>query len=105
MEQSRRACPELVERGRLKITQDASPGYPLSCAAIKKVTTSDRTEAKPKETCCAPVSQTKAAEPVLHTDQLFARIQRLNTYEAKTNTMTTTGSNLSQVLPPPISCE
>jgi hypothetical protein len=26
MEQSRRASPELVERGRLKITQDASPG-------------------------------------------------------------------------------
>jgi hypothetical protein len=25
--QSRRACPELVERGRLRITQDVSPGY------------------------------------------------------------------------------
>jgi hypothetical protein len=25
--QSRRACPELVERGRLKITQDAILGY------------------------------------------------------------------------------
>jgi hypothetical protein len=25
--ESRRACPELVERGRLKITQDAILGY------------------------------------------------------------------------------
>src|SRR5579864_243659 len=40
---------------------------------------------------------------VLHIDQLFARMQRLNTYEAKTNAMTRIGSNLSQVLPPPFS--
>ena len=45
------------------------------------------------------------AERVLHIDHLFARMQRLNTYEAKTNTMTRIGSNLSQVLPPPFSCE
>jgi hypothetical protein len=45
------------------------------------------------------------AEPVLHIDHLFARRQRLNTYEAKTNAMTRIGSNLSQVLPPPFSCE
>ena len=45
------------------------------------------------------------AECVLHIDHLFARMQRLNTYEAKTNTMTRIGSNLSQVLPPPFSCE
>ena len=38
-------------------------------------------------------------------DHLFARMQRLNTYEATTNTMTTIGSNLSQVLPPPFRCE
>jgi hypothetical protein len=42
---------------------------------------------------------------VLHIDHLFARMQRLNTYEAKTNAMTRIGSNLSQVLPPPFSCE
>jgi hypothetical protein len=40
---------------------------------------------------------------VLHIDHLFARMQRLNTYEAKTNAMTRIGSNLSQVLPPPFS--
>ena len=45
------------------------------------------------------------AERVLHIDHLFARMQRLNTYEAKTNAMTRIGSNLSQVLPPPFSCE
>jgi len=43
------------------------------------------------------------AERVLHIDHLFARMQRLNTYEAKTNAMTRIGSNLSQVLPPPFS--
>src|SRR5487761_447864 len=46
-----------------------------------------------------------SAEGVLHIDHLFARMQRLNTYEAKTNAMTRIGSNLSQVLPPPFSCE
>jgi hypothetical protein len=46
-----------------------------------------------------------AAEFVLHIDHLFARMQRLNTYEAKTNAMTRIGSSLSQVLPPPFSCE
>ena len=45
------------------------------------------------------------AERVLHIDHLFARMPRLNTYEAKTNAMTRIGSNLSQVLPPPFSCE
>ena len=45
------------------------------------------------------------AERVLYIDHLFARMQRLNTYEAKTNAMTRIGSNLSQVLPPPFSCE
>jgi hypothetical protein len=45
------------------------------------------------------------AERVLRIDHLFARMQRLNTYEAKTNAMTRIGSNLSQVLPPPFSCE
>jgi hypothetical protein len=44
-------------------------------------------------------------ESVLHIDHLFARMQRLNTYEAKTNAMTRIGSNLSQVLPPLLSCE
>jgi len=38
-------------------------------------------------------------------DHLFARMQRLNTYEAKTNIMTRIGSNLSHVLSPPFSCE
>ncbi len=42
------------------------------------------------------------AERVLHIDHLFARIERLNTYEAKTNAMTRIGS---QVLPPPFRCE
>ena len=42
---------------------------------------------------------------VLHIDHLFARMQRLNTYEAKTNAMTRVGSNLSQALPSPFSCE
>ncbi len=46
-----------------------------------------------------------AVERVLHIDHLFARMQHLNTYEAKTNTMTRIGSNLSQVLPPAFSCE
>jgi hypothetical protein len=46
-----------------------------------------------------------AAERVLHIDHLFVRMQRLNTYEAKTNAMTRIGSNLSQVLPPPFTCE
>jgi hypothetical protein len=45
------------------------------------------------------------AERFLHIDHLFARMQRLDTYEAKTNTMTRIGSNLSQVLPPPFTCE
>ena len=36
---------------------------------------------------------------------LFDRMQRLNTYEAKTNPATRIGSNLSQVLPPLFSCE
>ena len=42
---------------------------------------------------------------VLHIDHLLARMQRLNTYEAKTNAMTRIGSNLSQLLPLPFSCE
>ena len=42
---------------------------------------------------------------VLHIDHLFARMQRLNIYEAKTNAMTRIGSNLSQVVPPPFNCE
>ncbi len=33
----------------------------------------------------------KRAERGLHIDDLFARMQRLNTYEAKTNTMTKIG--------------
>ena len=45
------------------------------------------------------------AERVLHIDHMFARMQRLNTYEAKTNAKTRIGSNLSQVLPPPFMCE
>ena len=45
------------------------------------------------------------AERVLQIDHLFARMQRLNTYEAKTNAITRIGSNLSQVLPPPFICE
>src|ERR1700739_555042 len=45
------------------------------------------------------------AERVLHIYHLFAHMQRLNTTEAKTNAMTRIGSNLSQVLPPPFSCE
>jgi hypothetical protein len=44
-------------------------------------------------------------ERVLHIDHMFARMQRLNTYEAKTNAKTRIGSNLSQVLPPPFICE
>ena len=44
-------------------------------------------------------------EGFLQIDHLFARMQRLNMYEAKTNAMTRIGSNLSQVLPPPFSCE
>jgi hypothetical protein len=46
-----------------------------------------------------------SAGRVLHIDHLFARMQRLNTYEAKKNAMTRIGSNLSRVLPPPFSCE
>ena len=42
---------------------------------------------------------------ILHIDHLFARMHCLNTYEAKTNAMTRIGSNLSQVLPLPFSCE
>jgi hypothetical protein len=45
------------------------------------------------------------AKRVLHIDHLFARMQRLNTYEARTNAMTRIGSTLSQVLPPPFNCE
>ena len=45
------------------------------------------------------------AESVLHIDHLVARTKRLKTYEAKTNAITRIGSNLSQVLPPPFSCE
>jgi hypothetical protein len=45
------------------------------------------------------------AERVLHIDHLFARMQHLNTYEAKANAMTRIGSNLSQVLPAPFSWE
>jgi hypothetical protein len=47
----------------------------------------------------------KTAVRVLHTDHLLGCMQRLNTYEAKTNAMTIIGSNLSQVLPLPFSCE
>ena len=46
-----------------------------------------------------------ARERVLHIDHLFARMRRLNPYEVKTNAMTRIGSNFSQVLPPPFSCE
>jgi len=42
---------------------------------------------------------------VLHIDHMFARMLRLNTYEAKTNPATRIGSNLSKVLPPLFSCE
>jgi hypothetical protein len=42
---------------------------------------------------------------VSHIDHMFARMLRLNTYEAKTNPATRIGSNLSQVLPPLFSCE
>ena len=45
------------------------------------------------------------AARVLHIDHLFACMQRLDTYEAKTKAMTRIGSNLSQVLPPPFICE
>ena len=45
------------------------------------------------------------AERFPHIDHLFARMQRLNTYEAKRNAKTRIGSNLSQVLPPLFSCE
>jgi len=48
-----------------------------------------------------PGKSKTAGERILHIDHLFARMQRLNTYEAKTNAMTRIGSNLSQVLPPP----
>jgi hypothetical protein len=44
-------------------------------------------------------------ERVLHIDHMFVGMQRLKKYEAKTNAMTRIGSNLSQVLPPPFSCE
>ena len=54
-------------------------------------------------TCMEKVKLT--AEHVLQIDHLFARMKRLNAYEAKTNAMTRIGSNLSQVLPPPFSCE
>jgi hypothetical protein len=53
----------------------------------------------------ARLEKQNCAEGVLHIDHLFARMQCLNTYEAKTNAMTRIGSNLSQVLPPPFSCE
>lgn len=45
------------------------------------------------------------AERVLHIDHLLARMQRLNTYEAKTNAMTRIGSSLSHVLPLLFRCE
>jgi hypothetical protein len=38
-------------------------------------------------------------------DHLFARMRRLNTYEAKTNAMTSSGSSLSQGLPLLFRCE
>jgi hypothetical protein len=54
----------------------------------------------------AYLKQQNCADGVLHIDHLFARMQRLNTYEAKTNAMTRIGSNLSQVLLLPLfSCE
>lgn len=62
----------------------------------------------PDPRCAAATFQEKvklAAECVLHIDHLLAGMQRLKTYEAKTNAMTRIGSNLSQVLPPPLSCE
>jgi hypothetical protein len=62
-----------------------------------------RTLVGPPRTCLEKVKL--PAERVLHIDHLFVRMQRLNTYEAKTNAMTRIGSNLSQVLPPPFSCE
>ena len=34
--QSRRACPELVERGRLTLAQDASPGLDLKGRPVPK---------------------------------------------------------------------
>jgi hypothetical protein len=39
------------------------------------------------------------AERVLHIEHLFARMRRLNAYEAKRTAMTTIGSSLSRVLP------
>ena len=42
-----------------------------------------------------------SADRALHIDHLFARMQRLNTYEAKTNARTRIGSSLSHVLPLP----
>ncbi len=42
---------------------------------------------------------------VLHIDHRFARMQRLNVYEAKTSAMTRIGSSLSHVLPRTFSCE
>jgi hypothetical protein len=55
------------------------------------------------ERCLAKV--TLPAGRVLQIDHLLARMRRLNTYEAKTNAVTKIGSNLSQVLPLPFSCE
>jgi hypothetical protein len=46
-----------------------------------------------------------SAERALHIDHLFARMQRLNAYEAKTNAMTRIGSILTHVLPLPFRCE
>lgn len=46
-----------------------------------------------------------ATERFLHIDHLFERMQRLKTYEVKTNPVTRMGSNLSQVLPALFSCE
>ena len=47
----------------------------------------------------------KTAKRVLHIDHLFARMQRLNTYEAKTRAMTKIGSTVSQSLPLRFRCE
>ena len=53
----------------------------------------------------APGKSKTAAEYVPQIDHLFPPMKRLNTYEAKTNARTRIGSNFSQVLPPPFSCE
>jgi hypothetical protein len=81
-------CPELNEGRLVRLGLRMSGGPDPRWAAV---------------TCLEKLKL--PAGPVLHIDHLFARMQRLNTYEAKTNAMTRIGSILSQVLPPPFSCE